>query len=832
MIETLLEKAGLKPVQKSNYILLTCPACGKHEAFVYPTAGYLSWIICNRKNKCAYRAQIKDIITPISQGENQGNINVIRSLFKDHGLEMEWFIPWLLGEPGKEDFPCISLSFYHRKTLKFNDKKYIWKLSKGFTAKYGEFMPILNVKPFLNQSQKINTLYIFAGEWDWMRGLADGLSCTTSLFGENYIPKYTTDIFIPFTSIVIVYDNDTVGIKYSGKLGEFLSEKFPQKKVQIVKLPFGEGEKGKDYCDWRQSHSLEEFLALEAVPVKIKKTAAEKAAERFEKKRRKAEGKEKPFAEIKGKIKGGEVSYLVTDTGVWKEETHVHGGQIYTDYIKVCADDIEIVTHLTDIWAEEAYVKIRWGENQKIIPQAWLLNKNVEKLTTFGIRCLSANTKKMGEYFLASLDSSSLLQKKFTTRNGWLKNEFVCGSKMISSNFEMLLEQKEEALDLGKKGEKELWVSTIKKFVENDPQAQIVLGAAAASPLLKRLFVEPGTIHLYQDSSMGKSFLAQLAASLWGKPHGEKGIVKNWYGTIVGHETYFHTMNHLPSFLDESQLAKTKEILISTVYNYANGQGKSRGNINVEMAKFLTWHGFLISTGEDKLTSQSNFGGLSARVIEILRNPIEKVSETSFRRAKKIISENYGFGDEIIKYYLRNQQNIEDVFFQQLEELEKINLSNNIQKRMLPRWAAIILGCQILKQLFAIEYSYEDICKEMFQSLSETEEKGSTSFYEWVKDIYFQNKAHFNEKNKMGEYKETAETPEIWGHYDVKRQAICFFSDKLKELMDRASYAWSQISILKKRGLLLCNHGNKFQVRIGTRKYKMVAFFVPPDLEE
>jgi len=89
------------------------------------------------------------------------------------------------------------------------------------------------------------------------------LTCTTKIFGEGTnltdqdIAKLTQ-----FEEIILVPDVDQAGIKARDKTLDVLNTELPNKKIGYVKLPFKDSEYGKDYCDWRQSHSIKDFLSL------------------------------------------------------------------------------------------------------------------------------------------------------------------------------------------------------------------------------------------------------------------------------------------------------------------------------------------------------------------------------------------------------------------------------------------------------------------------------------------------------------------------------------------------------------------------------------------
>ena len=812
----------LDPRDKGNYAKVHCPDCSKPDAYVYYAAGKFAQIRCSHLKHCGH---VSPVVLPALAVANipNGRSKEVEEYFAQHELDLDGLIECgLLDKLGR-----LRLNSENYKHLSTIEGKLRWKTPRGWKAEMGAFYPVIET------GQDI--LHLLEGESDWMKGFQDGFACTTSLFGAKYVPKTENDfaIFAPYEEIEIAYDNDPEGERGAGRIGLALTEKYPTKKITIKKLLFKEGESGKDYCDWRKFHNIEEYLVLPVVPVEAKKTAQEKklekAKEKFEKQRQEAIKNGCPFTEVISRLEGYSKAYIVAKEGIF-EETVVQNQVLSTSlttYQKICSDPVMISERLEDMAGDECYIKLSWSDKEKVICQDMLCSKNFDKLVKFGIRILGANTRAMSEYFLYALGEVANT-KEFSTRNGWIKNEFIFGNKVISQDGTEREIARREGIQIGVSGDEEVWCGTIKRFT-NDPQVQIACGASTISPFLEILRIEPSTVHFYQDSSVGKSFAAKLAASLWG--HFDK-IVKSWFGTVVGHEMYFHQMKNLPCFLDESQLAAREEIVAQTAYQFANGYGKTRAEINsgeVVLQSGKNWHTFLISTGEKKVTEVSTFGGLSARVIEIYRRPIEVISEAAFTKTYQILSCHYGWGGlKIIKYICENKESLRKQHEQILEDLENsIKVESNIQKRLLPRWAAIILGSQINQKLFGFQYDGKAIFEEIKKSLCEMEnEKPSRNLYEAILELYHANKKRFHQKSKEGRIIESSET-EVWGFFDDERKAIYFLPRILRRELTRQRFAWSMLAVLKEQGKLI--HDEKsFQTmaRILGEKLRFVSIIL------
>lgn len=797
-----------------NHAIYNCPSCGK-DAYVYFGAGYFSWVKCNHENKCGYRKQIKDILGKEFLPPKE---NPYIGLFAKHGINLSSFA-WLLGDIAS---PSIKISNEYSKHLIFSQEanKYKWKIPSGFKATMAEFYPVVHVN-------EKDILYVFAGEWDWMKGIEDGLACTSSLFGEGYMPKdQGFNVFTSYDDIRICYDVDTKGLESSSKLARKLKEKFQDKKIYMIKLPFS-GENGnKDYCDYRLTNGLDKFLALEPIEIKAKKTKRDVSNESFEKEKTRAEESKKQFQNIIKTVIGmkGDV-YDVTENGVFIERVikSKYTNDSCIVYEKICDDDVVVKEWLTDIAAQESYIKLAWDGKEKIFPLTTLQNRNFEKLASAGIRILSPNTNEMGSYFLAALSDRGIV-KEFSTRNGWFGNRIIVGNKVLSKEKIKDIARHPGSISFGSKGDESLWQQTIKRYT-NDPQIQIFLAISALAPVACRLGVENCIFHLWQESGCGKTFTAKIASSYWGAYENDEedgtGLLRSWNGTFVGLEYLFYQLKNMPAFLDESHLCKHQDMISQIVYAFGNGRGRDRGAKDKpgSMAEAMAWRTLAISTGEKKISDALNQGGIGSRVIEVFRKTVESISEIEFRETLDILKKNYGFGGiKFLEYYLQNDAGVlqmhKDIlaWLEENQTVKKIICGedgerNNIAKRLLPRWALIFLGAQLNRNLFGFEYSQQSIFEEMLESLKTIEEKPTVSLVGCMEEICLSNKANFQQK-KPNSFT-SIDKNESWGFYDETIDAYYIFPNIIKRELSKRGYSYSQLNLIKNR--LICDSDGRIQ---------------------
>jgi putative DNA primase/helicase len=161
---------------------------------------------------------------------------------------------------------------------------------------------------------------------------------------------------------------------------------------------------------------------------------------------------------------------------------------------------------------------------------------------------------------------------------------------------------------------------------------QFGISVAFAGPLLKMSGGESGGFHLFGDSTGGKTVVARVAASCWGKGSREEedGYVKSWSATANGMEAAFSSTSDTVIILDElAQLASGEAAIV--VYALTGGKGKQRLRADASARVPYTWRTLLLSTGEPPLSARIDEdrqkfgrkgpqGGATVRVIDIPAN--------------------------------------------------------------------------------------------------------------------------------------------------------------------------------------------------------------------
>jgi hypothetical protein len=232
------------------------------------------------------------------------------------------------------------------------------------------------------------------------------------------------------------------------------------------------------------------------------------------------------------------------------------------------------------------------------------------------------------------------------------------------------------------RGTIEGWRATVTPLHEF-PRALIGFYTAFVPPLLMILQGRAFVLDLCSKTTVGKTTILRVAASVWGCPdeHDPNSLLRSWYTTQVGVERLSAILTSLPLILDESKLAP-EGMIQAVVYGYSSGQGRNRGNTR-SLARTGTWNGVLLSSGEAPLTSYTNAGGVRTRCLEIRGLPFNQqdVRTAEITRELNIgVLTDYGHAGPALVRYLVGHRDEWDAWRQHFNQETK-------------RYAAVAAAC-------------------------------------------------------------------------------------------------------------------------------------------
>jgi hypothetical protein len=190
------------------------------------------------------------------------------------------------------------------------------------------------------------------------------------------------------------------------------------------------------------------------------------------------------------------------------------------------------------------------------------------------------------------------------------------------------------------KGSWEDWCDVVRRVCSHHPMVMLGIYAAVAAPLLERIGEMGFIVDISGETSVGKTTLLRAAASVWGDPEPDTGLVLSWASaSMVGPVAAAASLRHLPLLLDESKRGRPED-LAACLFDLPSGRERMRGTVDGTLRTPRSWRTITISTGEAPITSHSQDAGARARVICLQGAPLDHAWEA--REICDVVSEHHG----------------------------------------------------------------------------------------------------------------------------------------------------------------------------------------------
>lgn len=175
-------------------------------------------------------------------------------------------------------------------------------------------------------------------------------------------------------------------------------------------------------------------------------------------------------------------------------------------------------------------------------------------------------------------------------------------------------------------GTSESWRDSVARLAEGNPSMMLGIAASMAAPLIGLVGADGFGVHLFEQSSAGKTTTANIASSVWGEPD---ALRLTWYGTALGiaNEAEAHNDGLLP--LDEVGQGSSAKDVATSAYTLFNGAGKLQGAKEGGNRELKRWRTVAISTGEMDIETFLASGGLkikAGQLVRLLNVPMEKAA--------------------------------------------------------------------------------------------------------------------------------------------------------------------------------------------------------------
>jgi len=285
-------------------------------------------------------------------------------------------------------------------------------------------------------------------------------------------------------------------------------------------------------------------------------------------------------------------------------------------------------------------------------------------------------------------------------------------------------------LDLEPQGTLEGWYDAVKNHVMGWIPLEVALTIGLAAPVASILntakALEVQFVHLYGDSSMGKTIASSLAVSPYGSPNPKKkGLVQTWNATDNAVLSSMRGVHGVPIVFDEASIKGSNDFT-SMIYTVAGGKEKLRLDREGRRRPQSTWSGIFISNAEHSLMSNSKKNtGLAIRLTEfgnvkwtrsaehadaLKQGIMENYGQAGFLMAKKILDIGV---DEICQKH----QEYSTLLVQDMKNVDKF--SNRVSDKI----AIFLLAADIANQVLDISFDIKKIKDFLIENVCEKNEE-------------------------------------------------------------------------------------------------------------
>lgn len=257
---------------------------------------------------------------------------------------------------------------------------------------------------------------------------------------------------------------------------------------------------------------------------------------------------------------------------------------------------------------------------------------------------------------------------------GWKNGAYLLPSgEIIGQPFPpVLFKNKDDGENAYKTaGTLESWRAEIGDNLRGNAYFMLAVATALASPLLRILKAKSFGVHLYNDSSKGKTTALNIANSVWGNP---EDLDQKWNQTTVAMMNNAQSRNDNFLTLDEIGQCKNFDDLEQTAYLLFNETGRGRGKKEGGNQQGQKWKITALSTGEIDLEGflqskgRSIQAGSLVRLLNIPMTEPTKLHQFSTAKAhadhlNEASTEHYGvLGRKWIEFIIENKQQIKNHF--------------------------------------------------------------------------------------------------------------------------------------------------------------------------
>lgn len=400
------------------------------------------------------------------------------------------------------------------------------------------------------------------------------------------------------------------------------------------------------------------------------------------------------------------------------------------------------------------YVHLQYGRNGEFKSQIYrklqiASSGELLKLADDGLDVNSGNSNKLVRYLAEFYNENEDLfpRIQIVSQLGWSNEVFNLPNNAISRNgTESVFFFENEIRKSGylKRGSLEGWLQTIRRLkgLKDYNFTIFLLYAGFAGAILKKIGGKTTIFHDYGDTSIGKTTVMMIGASIYGRPATD-GIMQRWYATKNFIARVLEQLNNVPLFLDELSVVRDADVQdLAYIVESQKAKGKASSTNPLKTVPQRNWCTIIFSTGEPSILSDHSLGGAAVRVIEFSGNPFKEDNRPLVEGLRMGLMENYGHAIEPFLQAFFNFDWSRVEFFWDEGELTRT------EHRVADVFQAIYIAGVLSEQVFDLGVDPKAIVKSVFKEVKRdriNEGDLISRFISFLMDQFSANRAAFRD---------------------------------------------------------------------------------------
>ena len=484
--------------------------------------------------------------------------------------------------------------------------------------------------------------------------------------------------------------------------------------------------------------------------------------------------------------------YPMLYSGVWVADENGICTYSENGTILACYHPVTIVNFFENVQTGEEKVRLAFKRNgrwKEITPNKDVIasNSKIVSLSNVGLSVTSETARALVRYLsdIEGLNGVGIPVKKSTTKLGWIdvdgKQQFIPFDDSVAFDGEEKFKNIFEAISTA--GKADAWIEYVKSIRRKGRiEPRIMLAASFASVTVKICHALPFLLNLFGLSGCGKTVAELIAASVWGNPDKDSGLLGDFLTTPVAIEARSDLLNHLPLILDDtSKVSKRlQDDFSELIYTLCNGTGKDRSNQNLGLRRTNNWTNCILTTGEHPIVSDAAQGGAINRVIEV------QVGDTNIfedgHSTAEFFKNNYG---HIGKMFI---DAIKDIGFDEVRRIQRTFESilmedeDRLQKQCISM--SLILAADSIASAYifkdGMELNVGDVVPYIKKSSDISEDEKCLEF---IYGEIIKNQNRFRSHDNASPY------PEVWGRIVEETNRVYIIKGIFDKLLKDAGYS-------------------------------------------